>query len=57
MLTDRPMVKVNYILGAQNNGSKYFEILIPKNKKKRTKKTEDMGENVKNIIIAKSLLK
>ena len=48
------MVKVNYILVAQNNGKFNFDIFNYKNFKKRTINTKDKRKNVKNIKIAKN---
>ena len=50
-------VKVNYILDAHNNGKIYFDTVIAKKFKNRTKNTKDMGKYVKLIKIAKNLLK
>ena len=49
MMTDRPTVKVNYLLVPQNNEKKYFDTVIPKKFENRAINTKDMGKNVKNM--------
>ena len=41
-MTDRPTVKVNHILYAQNNTKNFFETDIPKFFENRTKNTRDI---------------
>ena len=48
MMTNRLTIYVTYILDAQNNRKIYFETDIQNCFENRTKKTKDMGKNVKH---------
>ena len=48
-MNDRPTVKVNYILDAQNIGKNYFNTVTQKSLK--TKNLKDISKYVKNIKV------
>ncbi len=47
MMTDIPTVNINYILDAQNNRKIFYDTIISKKFKNRTKNTKDIRKYVK----------